>query len=205
MKCWHTLVIKRNLAADKDVKNNAETPNVHFRSRVSSRLKKLWCGKVQTATERFEVAAWCKEIAKPEVDDLDVPRLTNEDVLNLQVAVHDAIAMAVVQRTGNLSAELASLLLLELAMRDDVVQHLAAIDKFEEHIPVIIRTNHIAKAADVRMVEECDDSGLACRANLFGLVGPLLVGTALMAIVGRATGNNLTSNLICVSRSGVEG
>jgi hypothetical protein len=45
------------------------------------------------------------------------------------------------------------------------------------------------------MVEEGDDGGLAGCANLLGLVCALLVGTGLMSIVGRATGDDFTGNL----------
>ena len=65
----------------------------------------------------------------------------------------DAVAVTIIQRTCNLSTELPGLFLFELPMRDDVVEHLATIDEFEEHIPVVIGTNDVPKPAYVRMVQ----------------------------------------------------
>ena len=58
------------------------------------------------------MALWSKKIAQAEIDDLDISRLANQDVFDLEVSVDDAIAMAVVKRTRDLSTKLPSLLLL---------------------------------------------------------------------------------------------
>jgi hypothetical protein len=86
-------------------------------------------------------------------------------------------------------------------MGDDVVEHLTAIDKLEEHVPVIVGTDDISQAADVGMIEECDDGGLSGCSNLLGLVCTLLFGSALVVVVGRASRDNLASNLASLSVS----
>lgn len=112
MQLRHALVIKRYLAADQDIENNAKTPNINLGPGVLLRLEQLRSGKIQTTTERLQLASRRKQIAQTEVDNLDVPSLTDKNVLNLQVAVDDAIPMAVVQRTSDLTSEFAGLLLL---------------------------------------------------------------------------------------------
>lgn len=68
-------------------------------------------------------------------------------------------------------------------MRNDVVEHLATIDIFEEHVPVIIGADNITHATDVRMVDQGDNGSLSCCADFFGVVcsfsvlsGAVLVG-----------------------------
>lgn len=39
MQGWHALVIEWYLAANQNVQDDAETPDIYFGSRVSSRLK----------------------------------------------------------------------------------------------------------------------------------------------------------------------
>lgn len=53
---------------------------------------------------------------------------------------------------GDLAAELAGLLLLELATGDDVVEHLGAVDVFEEYVPMVVGADDVAEAADVGVV-----------------------------------------------------
>ncbi len=109
--------------------------------------------------------------------------------------MNDAVAVAVVESASDLATEFAGLLLLELAVGNYVVEHLASIDKLEEHVPVVVCTNDITQAANVGMVEEGDDGSFTGGANLFRLVGAFFIGTALVIIVGRASRNDLASDL----------
>lgn len=141
------------------------------------------------------MAARGKEIAQAKIDNLNIASLADENVFNLEVTVNDAVAVTVIEGASNLATELAGLLLLEFAVGNDVVEHLASIDKLEKHVPVVVCTNDIAQAADVGVVEEGDDGGFTGGANLLGLVGALFIGTGLMIIVGRATRNNFAGDL----------
>ena len=141
------------------------------------------------------MASGSEEVAQAEVDDLYVACLAYEDIFNLEITVNYAIPVTVVQGTDDLPTKLASLFLLELAMRDDIVEHLAAIDKLEQHIPVVISPHDISEAADVRMAEEGNNSCFASCANLFRLVCPFFLRSALVAIVRRTTRDNFARNL----------
>lgn len=60
-------------------------------------------------------------------------------------------------------------------MCDDVVEHLAAVDVLEEHVVVVLMDDHLAHAADVRMVQQHRQRRLAQRADLLrGILGRLL-------------------------------
>lgn len=95
------------------------------------------------------MAAGSKQVTQAKVDYLDITRLANEDVFNLEVSVNDTVSVAVVKGARDLTTKLAGLLLLELAVRNNVVEHLAAIYIFEQHVPVVIGADDIAHAADV--------------------------------------------------------
>jgi len=68
--------------------------------------------------------------------------------------MHDAVTMTVVQRTGDLASEFSGLLLLQFAMRDDVVKHLTTIHVFKEHIPMVGSAHNIIHATDIWMIEK---------------------------------------------------
>lgn len=152
VECRHTLVIKWYLAADKDVQYDAKAPYIYLGSLVCPSLKQFRGGKVEAAAKRLEMSTGSKQITQAKVDDLDVTILIDENVLNLEVAVYDAVSVTIVERASNLAGKLAGLFLLELAMGDDVVEHLPAVDKLEQHVPMVVCAYNIFQATDVRVV-----------------------------------------------------
>ena len=69
-------------------------------------------------------------------------------------------------------------------MADDVVEHLASVDILEKHIPVVIRPDNIAHAADVRVVGQGDDCSFSCRADLLAVFCSFaLCGCAVLSII----------------------
>ena len=68
--------------------------------------------------------------------------------------MHNVVEVTVFEGAAYLTGELAGHPLPESAMADDVVEHLAAIDVFEYHVVMILVYNHLAHAADVRVIEE---------------------------------------------------
>lgn len=166
MERRHALVVKWNLSTDEDIQDDAKAPHVDLGTGVGSGLQQLGRSKVETSAKRLEMAAWGKEVAQTKVDDLDVAGLADEDVLNFEISVDDAVTVAVIQGTGNLTTKLPGLFLLELSVGDDVVKHLAAVDIFEQHVPVIVGSNDIAQTAYIRVAEQGDDGSLSRGADL---------------------------------------
>lgn len=153
MQLWHTLVVKGNLSTHQNIEDDSKAPDVDLWTGVLFGLQQLWSRKVQAAAKGLKQALGRKKVAQSEIDNLNIARLTDEYVLDLQVPVHDTVSVAVVQGTRDLASELASLLLLETAVRNDIIQHLPAIHVFEQHVPMVVCPNHIAHAADVRVVQ----------------------------------------------------
>jgi hypothetical protein len=153
MEGRHALIVKWYLAANQNIKHDAKAPDIHFGSGIGTSLEKFWGGEVQTPAKGFKIAPRCEKIGEAEVDNFDVASFANEYVFDLEIPMYYAVAMAVVKGTGDLTTEFTGLLLLQFPMRNDVIQHLTAIDKFEEHIPMVICSDNILEAAYVRVMK----------------------------------------------------
>ena len=136
-----------------------------------------------------------EEVTEAEIDDFDVPSLADKDILDLQIAVHNAIPVAIIECTGNLTTELPGLFLLQFPMRDDIIKHLPAVHVFKEHVPVIISPHDVAEAADMWMLEKRDDSSFSRGPDLLRLISPLLIGSGVVSIFCRPSGDDFASNL----------
>ena len=177
------MVVKGDFAANQDIDDDSEAPYVHLGAGVRLRLQELWRGEIQAAAECLEtVTSRAEEVAQAKVDDLDVVVLADQYVLDLQIPVDDAVPMAVVDGARDLAGEASGILLLELAMRDDVIKHLTTVHILEEHIPVPSCPDVVAESTNVGVVQYVDEGGLARIPDLPGLVGGLsffLAGTAV--------------------------
>lgn len=81
----HALVVEGYFAAYEDVKDDAEAPHVDLGSRVGFGVEQLGRGKVERPAKGAEVRRRRVEIRQTKVDDLDVARLGDENVFNLEV------------------------------------------------------------------------------------------------------------------------
>ena len=81
----HALVVERNFAAHEDVQDDAERPHVDLGASVRLGVEELGRGKVERAAERRQVRHGRVQVRQAKVDDLDVARLRDEDVLDLEV------------------------------------------------------------------------------------------------------------------------
>lgn len=195
MQLWHALIVKRYFAADKNVEHNAKAPHVNLRASILLRLQEFWGCKVETAAERLEEVSRAKQVRKSKVDDLDITSLTDEYVLDLQVSMHNAIAVTVVQSAGDLAAEFPGLLFLEPAVADNVVQHLTTVDILEQHVPVVIRSHDVAHATDVGMVGKGHNGSLSRCADFLAVICPFALGSRTVLPIGRPARHDLDSNL----------
>lgn len=153
------MVVERHLSADKHVKHDAKTPYVHLWARVDLRVQELRSGEIKGATEGGKMRKRFEEVREAEIDDLDVPRLRNEDIFDFEIPMDDVIAMAVVEGAADLSRELTRHAFPETTVANDVVQHLPAVDVLEDHVVVIGVDDKLAHSTDVRMMEEHGECG----------------------------------------------
>lgn len=75
--------------------------------------------------------------------------------------MHNAVPVAVVQRTPNLPRELACHSFSQPPVADDVVQHLSPVDILGHHVIVVLVNDHLPHPADVRVMEQHRQRSLA--------------------------------------------
>jgi hypothetical protein len=64
-------------------------------------------------------------------------------------------------------------------MTDDVVEHLAAINVFEEKVEMALSNDHVPHGTDIRVSKESHDCGLPDSANLaIFIFGPCGISTS---------------------------
>jgi hypothetical protein len=80
-------------------------------------------------------------------------------------------------------------------MGDDVVQHLTAVDIFEQHVPVVVGPDDVSQAAHVGVIEQGDYGSLPSGADLLALLITLLVCPAVVPVVGNTPGDDLARDL----------
>mmetsp|Transcript_22328 Transcript_22328/g.72433 ORF Transcript_22328/g.72433 Transcript_22328/m.72433 type:complete len:255 (-) Transcript_22328:2073-2837(-) len=72
------------------------------------------------------------------VDNLDVSRVVDHEVLRLQIAVHDPLAVHVEEPAEHARRDKFAVVLLEAApVRAKIIEQLAALHKLEEHVDVV--------------------------------------------------------------------
>lgn len=195
MERGHALIVERHFAADQNVQHDAKTPYINLGAGILPSLQEFWSCKIKTSTECLQGATRREEVAEAKVDDLDIASFADENILDLEVSVDNAVLVAVVEGTRNLAAEFPSLFLLKFSMGNDVIKHLSSIHIFKEHIPMVVCSNHITQATNIRMVEQGDNGGFSGSADLLGVVISLFVASTLVGVVGRAPGNNFACDL----------
>ena len=116
--------------------------------------------------------------------------------------------MAVLERAPDLARKLARDALAQLPVADDIVEHLPAVDVLKHHIVMVLVDDHLAHAADVGVVEQLGQRGLADGADLLGMVarglldGGLRVGVRLARREGLCPGQDFDRELGMRNRFG---
>lgn len=85
MEGGHALIIERHSTTYKDVQYDAEAPDVDLGACIYLGIQELRRSKVERAAEGREVLCGIVEVRETEVDNLDIPCLRDEDVLDFEV------------------------------------------------------------------------------------------------------------------------
>ena len=85
-------------------------------------------------------------VAEAKVDDFDRRVLVEQQVLGLEIAVDDALVVAVVDAVDDHVEEARCLALLDAALFHNVVKQLAARSEFHDQEDVLRRVNHLTSA-----------------------------------------------------------
>jgi hypothetical protein len=60
---------------------------------------------------------------------------------------------------------------------------------------MVVGSNNISQAADVRMTQQTYDGGLACGSDFLGLVGSLPLCSGVVSVIGGLSGDDFACNL----------
>uniref|UniRef100_A0A1I8I6A6 ABM domain-containing protein n=1 Tax=Macrostomum lignano TaxID=282301 RepID=A0A1I8I6A6_9PLAT len=121
----HVLVIEGQRAAQQGEQDDAGRPDVHLRPDVQLAGDYLRGGVVRAAAAGAQELAIGHDVGEAEVRDLHIQIGVQQQVLRLEVAVHDHVLVAVVHPGYDLLEEAARLLLAQVMPLNNVVKQLA--------------------------------------------------------------------------------
>eukprot|EP00672_Neobodo_designis_P022365 CAMPEP_0174850216 /NCGR_PEP_ID=MMETSP1114-20130205/19102_1 /TAXON_ID=312471 /ORGANISM="Neobodo designis, Strain CCAP 1951/1" /LENGTH=523 /DNA_ID=CAMNT_0016084655 /DNA_START=308 /DNA_END=1876 /DNA_ORIENTATION=- len=170
-------VIEGEVAGEHHEEDDAARPRVGLEAVVPALLEHLGGDVVGGAAHGLEQrrAVGRLEVRQAEVGDLQVVVLVEEEVLGFDVAVRDALRVAVTHAGDKLLEEPPGGGLVEALGLDDAVEELAALDHLEHHVDVVGGLHHLAQVHDVRVVEALHDGDLALELLLEVLARQLLL------------------------------
>ena len=120
------LVLERQVSADHGIENDAGAPDICTESVVTLSANHLRGSVAGAAACRLQLLTLFVEIAETEIDELDVVVVVKEEVLWLQVPVHHAELVDVLDARQNLSENLAGFRLFQSSVFHDVLEKLAS-------------------------------------------------------------------------------
>ncbi|PLN78809.1 hypothetical protein BDW42DRAFT_174170 [Aspergillus taichungensis] len=154
------VVIEGQTADQQHVEDDTATPDVDLGPGVELAGDDLGGGVVGAAAAGLEEVAVGHDVAEAEIGDLDVFLAVDEEVLGLEVAVDDLVAMAVLHGADDLLEELAGLGVVAAAPLDEVVEQLA-LGVLEDHDDVGLGGDDGVEFDDVGMAQQLQVLDLA--------------------------------------------
>mmetsp|Transcript_20003 Transcript_20003/g.67658 ORF Transcript_20003/g.67658 Transcript_20003/m.67658 type:complete len:438 (+) Transcript_20003:397-1710(+) len=147
----HRGLVEREEARKEDVQNDAARPDVRQEAVVSVVSEHLRRNVVWRAASGVQQRARAEPLAavqgrEPKVRDLEHGVLVEEQILRLEVAVADALPVAVLDAADQLAKVGARGGLVEPAGGDDLVEELAAGDELEDDEDAGARGEHLRRS-----------------------------------------------------------
>lgn len=118
-------VLKWHLARQQSVENDAEGPNIDLGAAVAFIGQNLGSGVSWRADKGAHESVLKKHVGEAKVGDFDGVALGQKQVFQLEIAVHNAIAVAVGQRLEDLPYKAACFGFGQAPPRDEVFKELA--------------------------------------------------------------------------------
>lgn len=156
-------VLKRRLAHEELVRQHAQTPQVHLfvvPVVLGARLDHLWRQVVESTAKRSAAVVGGVD-APPEIRNLDLAVDAHQNVLGLDVAVDDVLAVQVAQRRRHLGNVLGRLPLGEAVLLAQVLVQLALAGELEDQEDALAVVEVPVQLEDVGVPQVALDLNLA--------------------------------------------
>src|SRR5712692_7033515 len=101
-----------------------------------------------------------RQLGQPEIEDLGVTALGDEDVRRLDIPVDNSLGMRGIQRIGNLDSQVEHLIDLEWPPGDEVLERLPLEQLHDDEVVSLVLAD-LVDGADVGMVQGRGGSGFA--------------------------------------------
>eukprot|EP00760_Papus_ankaliazontas_P023561 PhM_4_TR2067/c4_g1_i1/m.99921 len=174
----HVGVVEGQVTRKHDKENHTAAPHISHEAIVALLLEDLGGDVVGCAADGLEQRAVALgtaalEVGESEITDLEVVIAVKQEVLGLEVAVGDALLVAVVRAEHELLEELPRRGLVEPLRGDNAVEELAAGDELKHKVDVVGRLQHLPELDDVLVLQHLHDGDLALQLLLHVLLGEL--------------------------------
>eukprot|EP00429_Kryptoperidinium_foliaceum_P018166 CAMPEP_0176041802 /NCGR_PEP_ID=MMETSP0120_2-20121206/20739_1 /TAXON_ID=160619 /ORGANISM="Kryptoperidinium foliaceum, Strain CCMP 1326" /LENGTH=312 /DNA_ID=CAMNT_0017375211 /DNA_START=436 /DNA_END=1371 /DNA_ORIENTATION=+ len=155
------LVLKREIAADHREQDHTAAPQIAHLGDVLMPRNHFGRSIARRAACGAQPLAIAEQVAQAEVDDLDPVILVQEQVLGLQVPVHDVHGVDLLDTGYDLVEEATRLRLLDAPVRNDVIEQLVPGRVLHDQVQLAARLNNLEQLDDVWMPDQLQDVDFA--------------------------------------------
>jgi len=155
------LVFEGQVARDHGEQNDTAGPDVHARAIVLQAVDHFRRRVTGRSARCLQHLVLLVGVAEAEIDQSNVFLVVQQQVLRLQISVHDAELVQILDSTNDLLEELAGFCLLKLLLLDDVVEELATADELHDQEELLGRLDDFEKLDDVGVADQLEDVDLA--------------------------------------------
>ncbi len=162
IKFSSVLVLKRQASTNHGIQNNPRTPNInhqrfiwsftlnHFRSRIARR-----------STSRFKSFSRFVSIRKTEVNETNWHIMTDKNILELEIPMHDVQFMDVLNSADDLLENLARLIFLHFSLFNNVIEKFTVFNELHYYEKLLWSLNNFVKLDDIRMSDDIQNMNLS--------------------------------------------
>ena len=165
------------MSTNQQLTNHTQRPHVTL-SAIRNALQNFRGDISRRAALRRQTIRTGTALGKAKVGNLELPIVAGtlqQQILGLQIAVGNLLAVAVRQRLEQRPAHVARLLLVVVLLGHDAIEQLPAAHLFGDQVVVLRFVKDVVQADDVRMLEFLEDIDLILEGQLV-LLGELGLG-----------------------------
>lgn len=151
------LVLERQVPTDHGVQDDSAGPDVCTESEVPLALDHLGSGVARTTASGLEPLAMLVEVRQTEVYELDRVIVVQQQVLWLEVTMHNTKLVNVLNSADDLLVHLGSLVLFESPVLDDVLEEFTAGAILHDEVQVVVVLNHFVQLHNLRVTNLLQD------------------------------------------------